>query len=154
MGRWTIISDLKDRLVDDMKLAMKAKEKDRLSVIRMARAAIKNVEIDKRKDLTDDEIINVLSKEVKQRKDSIGEYEKAGKSDTVKSLKKEIEVLQEYLPEQLSQEKIEQLIDETIDKTNASSMNDMGKVMGAIMPKIRGRADGSTVNSLVREKLG
>lgn len=149
-----IISSLKERLTEDMKSAMKSKEKERLSVIRMTRAAIKNVEIDKRKDLDDQEVLQVLSKEVKQRRDSIQEYEKAGKEDTVKQLEREIAILQEYLPEQLSQEELEEITDEIIAEVGASTMADMGKVMGAIMPKIRGRADGSQINKIVKERLG
>lgn len=148
------ISSLKELLLEDMKKAMKNKKKQKLSVIRMARAAIKNVEIDKRKDLEDEEVIAVLSKEVKQRRDSIGEYEKAGKDDTVAALNKEIEILSVYLPEQLSDKEIEEIVIKVISDVGASSMADMGKVMGAIMPKVKGRADGNVVNSMVREKLG
>ncbi len=147
------ISSLNEKLLDDMKNAMKSKDKLRLSVIRMARAAIKNVEIDKRKDLEDSEVVQVLAKEVKQRRDSIVEYEKAGKDDTVADLNKEIDILSVYLPEQLSTEEIEKIVNKTINELGASTMADMGKVMGAIMPKVRGRADGNAVNSIVREKL-
>jgi len=147
------ISSLNEKLLDDMKNAMKSKDKQRLSVIRMARAAIKNVEIDKRKDLEDSEVVEVLAREVKQRRDSIVEYQKAGKDDTVDDLNKEIEILSVYLPEQLSTEEIEKIVNKTINELDASSMVDMGKVMGAIMPKVRGRADGNAVNSIVREKL-
>lgn len=147
------ISSLNEKLLDDMKNAMKSKDKQRLSVIKMARAAIKNVEIDKRKDLEDSEVVEVLAKEVKQRRDSIVEYEKAGKDDTVVDLNKEIDILSVYLPEQLSTEEIEKIVNKTINELDASSMADMGKVMGAIMPKVKGRTDGNIVNSIVREKL-
>lgn len=120
---------------------------------RMARAAIKNVEIDKRKDLEDNEVIEVLAKEVKQRRDSSVEYQEAGKDDVVADLNKEIEILSVYLPEELSKEEIEELVTKVIYQLEASSIQDMGKVMGAIMPKVRGRADGSVVNAIVREKL-
>lgn len=136
-----------------MKDAMKDREKQKLSVIRMARAAIKNVEIDKRKDLEDNEVIEVLAKEVKQRRDSISEYEKAGKDDAVAKLNKEIEILSVYLPEQLSEVEIEGLVVKVISDVGAASMADIGKVMGAIMPKVKGRADGNVVNSIVRRKL-
>jgi uncharacterized protein YqeY len=136
-----------------MKMAMKSGEKQRLSVIRMARAAIKNQEIEKRKDLDDDEIIEVLSREVKQRRDAIAEYKKAGKEDIIAGLNKEIEILSEYLPEQLSTEELENLIQELINETGASSMKDIGRVMEAIMPKVKGRADGRIVNQMVQEKL-
>ncbi|NLM96501.1 MAG: GatB/YqeY domain-containing protein [Halanaerobiaceae bacterium] len=147
------MSSLKERLLDDMKMAMKSGEKQRLSVIRMARAAIKNQEIEKRKDLDDDEIIEVLSREVKQRRDAIAEYKKAGKEDIIAGLNKEIEILSEYLPEQLSTEELENLIQELINETGASSMKDIGRVMEAIMPKVKGRADGRIVNQMVQEKL-
>ena len=147
------MSTLKEELLEDMKIAMKQKDKQRLAVIRMARASIKNVEIDSRKDLTDDEIIDILTKEVKQRRDAIPEYEKAGKMDRVKMLEEEMDILSDYLPRQLTREEIESLVDEVIAQTNAESMRDMGKVMGAIMPKVKGRADGKIVNQIVKQKL-
>lgn len=147
------ISSLKEKLLEDMKSAMKNKEKEKLSVIRMARAAIKNVEIDKRKDLDDIETVEVISKEVKQRKESIKEYERVGKEKVVEDLKKEIEYLEKYLPEQLTRGDLEDLVNKVIKKVGATSLADMGKVMGVIMPEIRGRADGSEVNVIVREKL-
>src|SRR5690554_6076638 len=128
-----------------MKTVMKNKEKQRLSVIRMARAAIKNVEIEKRKDLEDDEVIEVLAREVKQRRDSIKEYKKAGKDNVIEEINKEIEILTNYLPEQLSKEELEKKVDEVIYELGASTIQDIGRVMGAIMPRIRGRADGSLV---------
>ncbi len=147
------MSTLKDELLEDMKIAMKQKDKDRISVIRMARAAIKNVEIDKRKDLVDEEVIEVLAKEVKQRRDSIEEYARVGKDDVVQKLKEEIEILTKYLPRQLTREELETLVDEVVQDTESSSMKDMGKVMGAIMPRIKGRADGKIVSELVKERL-
>lgn len=147
------ISSIKEKLLEDMKKAMKNKEKEKLSVIRMARAAIKNVEIEKRKDLDDDETIEVIAREVKQRKESIKEYEKVGKDNVVEDLKKEIEVLEEYLPEQLTRAEIETLVMEVIKKVGATSMADMGKVMGIIIPEVRGRAGGSEVSAIVKEKL-
>ncbi|MGM0471626.1 MAG: GatB/YqeY domain-containing protein [Bacillota bacterium] len=144
---------VKEKLLVDMKEAMKSGDKQRLSVIRMARAAIKNVEIEERKDLSGDELVAVLAKEVKQRRDSIPEYEKVGQTETVKDLEKEIEILQEYLPEQLSDEELEELVEEVIAEVGAQDMSDMGAVMGKIMPQIKGRADGNQVSDLVREKL-
>lgn len=144
---------LKEELLTDMKEAMKEGDKQKLSVIRMARAAIKNMEIEDRKDLSDEEVIEVLAKEVKQRRESIEEYKKAGQEETVKDLKKEIEILNKYLPEQLSKEELVDLVEETIEEVGADDMSDMGKVMGAIMPKVKGRADGSEVNKLVRDRL-
>jgi uncharacterized protein YqeY len=138
-----------------MKAAMKEKEagKERLSVIRMTRAAIKNAEIERRKELSDDEIIQVLAKEVKQRKDSIPEYQKANREDIVAKLEKEIEILQEYLPQQLTEVELRAIITEIIAQTGAAGINDIGKVMGAVMPKVTGRSDGKLVNQLVRQLL-
>ncbi|ABZ84993.1 gatb/yqey domain protein [Heliomicrobium modesticaldum Ice1] len=147
---------LKERLMEDMKQAMKDKEagKFRLSVIRMARSAIQKVEIDKRRDLTEEETIDVLAREVKQRRDSIAEYEKAGRSDAVEALKEEIALLTAYLPQQLSEEEVRALVREAVAETGAQSPKDMGKVMGILMPKVKGRADGKLVNQVVKEFLG
>lgn len=147
---------LKDRLVEDMKVAMKAKEegKVRLSVIRMARAAIKNAEIEKRTDFNDEQVIDILAKEVKQRRDAIEEFAKADRPDKVKALEEEISILMDYLPQQLSEGEIRQLAQETIAEVGAQSIKDLGKVMGNLTPKTRGRADGKVVNQIVRELLG
>ncbi|MHB1407785.1 MAG: GatB/YqeY domain-containing protein [Desulfitobacteriaceae bacterium] len=147
---------LKDRLVEDMKAAMKAKEegKVKLSVIRMARAAIKNSEIDKKQEFNDEQVIEVLARELKMRRDAIAEFAKADRPETVKSLEEEIAVLMEYLPQQLSEGEIRQLAQEIIQSVGAQGPNDLGKVMGALAPKTRGRADGKLVNQIVRELLG
>lgn len=147
------MSTLKDELLEDMKEAMKGKDKDRLSVIRLARAAIKNVEIDKRKELNDEEVIEVMVKEVKMRRDAIPEYEKAGRADVVQKLEEEIEILHKYLPRQLTREELVAIVDEVIAQVNAVSAKDMGKVMGAIVPRTKGRADGKLVSELVKERL-
>lgn len=147
---------LKDRLVEDMKVAMKAKEegKVRLSVIRMARAAIKNSEIDKRTEFNDDQVIEILAREVKMRRDSIEEFTKANRPDTVKALEEEISILMEYLPQQLSEGEIRQLAQETIAEVGAQGPKDLGKVMGKLTQKTKGRANGKVVNQIVRELLG
>ncbi|KLU59619.1 yqey-like protein [Peptococcaceae bacterium CEB3] len=147
---------LKDRLVEDMKAAMKAKEegKVRLSVIRMARAAIKNAEIDKRQDFNDAQVTEVLAREVKMRRDSLAEFAKAGRPEAVKSLEEEIAILMEYLPQQLSAGEIRELAQAVIAEVGAGSAKDLGKVMGALTPKTKGRADGRLVNQIVRELLG
>ncbi len=147
---------LKDRLVEDMKVAMKAKEegKVRLSVIRMARAAIKNAEIDKRIEFNDDQVIEVLAHQVKQRRDSLEVYENAGRPETVKALEEELVILMDYLPQQLSEGEIRQLVQETIAMVGAQGLKDLGKVMGTLTPKTKGRADGKAVNQIVREILG
>lgn len=146
---------LKDRLLDDMKTAMKEKEsgKQRLSVIRMARAAIKNIEINKKHELDDEETIEVLAREVKQRRDSIDEYKKAGRQEVVDTLTQEIEILMDYLPKQLSAEEIRTLVKEAVETTGAKEAKEMGKVMGVLMPKVKGKADGKLVNEIVREFL-
>ncbi|AGB41802.1 hypothetical protein Halha_1891 [Halobacteroides halobius DSM 5150] len=144
---------IQDKLLEDMKKAMKSKEKAKLSVIRMARAEIKDAEINERKDLSDDEIIEVLSRLVKQTKESLSEFKKAGDEERVAKAKQEIKILKNYLPAQLSKEELAKLVKETISDLGAEDMSDMGQVMGAIMPQVKGRADGNQVNKLVRERL-
>ena len=144
---------IKDLLTEDMKQAMKDKEsgKLRLSVIRMARANIKNIEIDEKRELNDDEVLAVLMKEVKMRQDSLEEFTKAGREELVEQAKQEIAILRKYLPEQLSDEELKALVEEAVAETGAAGPKDMGKVMAALMPKTRGRADGKRINTMVRE---
>ena len=146
---------IKDLLTEDMKQAMKDKEsgKLRLSVIRMARANIKNIEIDEKRELNDDEVLAVLMKEVKMRHDSLEEFTKAGREELVEQAKQEIAILRKYLPEQLSDEELKALVEEAVAETGAAGPKDMGKVMAALMPKTRGRADGKRINTMVRELL-
>ncbi|MCF6408536.1 GatB/YqeY domain-containing protein [Pseudalkalibacillus salsuginis] len=144
---------LLDRLNQDMKQAMKNKEKQRLTVIRMVKASLQNESIKLGHELNGDEELTVLSREVKQRKDSLQEFGKAGRDDLVENLRQEIAILNEYLPEQLSEEEVDQLVKETIQQVGATSKQDMGKVMGAIMPKVKGKADGGLVNRLVQQNL-
>jgi len=145
---------LKDRISEDMKAAMKAHEKDRLAVIRMVRSAIRQTEIDGKKDLDDKGVIAVISKELKMRKDSLEEFRKGGRDDLVEKTQAEIDVLLPYLPEQLSEDEVKALVKEAVEQTGAASMKDMGKVMGVLMPKVKGRADGKMVNSIVKGMLG
>ncbi|WP_028549223.1 GatB/YqeY domain-containing protein [Paenibacillus sp. UNC451MF] len=144
---------LSEKLNEDMKLAMKSQAKFKLTVIRMVRAAIKNIEIDQRKTLDDQEVLDVLSREIKQRKDSLQEFEKAGRDDLAETVKAEIEILMEYLPQQLTEEEVKAIVQQTIQEVGASSKADMGKVMGALMPKVKGRADGKVVNQAVQQLL-
>ena len=146
---------IKDLLTEDMKQAMKDKEsgKLRLSVIRMARANIKNIEIDEKRELNDDEVLAVLMKEVKMRQDSLEEFTKAGREELVEQAKQEIAILRKYLPEKLSDEELKALVEEAVAETGAAGPKDMGKVMAALMPKTRGRADGKRINTMVRELL-
>jgi uncharacterized protein YqeY len=137
-----------------MKDAMRNKDKDKLSVIRMVKASIQNDAIKLMKqELTEDEHLTVLTRELKQRKDSLQEFEKAGRDDLVEKLKTEISILHAYLPEQLSEEELVTIIKQTISDVNASSKADMGKVMGAVLPKVKGKADGGLVSKLVQQLL-
>ena len=144
---------LMDQLTADMKTAMKAHDKDRLAVIRMARGAVRQKEIDGKKKLDDNDIIAVLSKEVKMRRDSIDEFKKGNRQDLVDKTQAEIDVLMSYLPQQMSEDEVKKLVEEAVAQTGAKTMKDMGKVMGVLMPKVKGRADGKMVNNLVRAHL-
>ncbi|WP_080874644.1 GatB/YqeY domain-containing protein [Oceanobacillus timonensis] len=145
---------LLDRLNQDMKQAMKNKDKETLSVIRMVKASIQNESIKLGKDtLSEDEELTILSREVKQRKDSLQEFKNAGRDDLVDKTEKELEILEQYLPKQLSDEELTSIIQETITEVNAASMKDMGKVMGAVMPKVKGQADGSKIKQIVEQEL-
>ncbi|AKC66690.1 GatB/YqeY domain-containing protein [Bacillus altitudinis MN12] len=145
---------LLEQLNSDMKLFMKNREKDKLLVIRMVKASLQNEAIKLKKDsLTGDEELTVLSREIKQRKDSLHEFSKANRLDLVDKVQKEIDILDVYLPEQLSEEELQAVVKETIAETGASSKADMGKVMSAIMPKVKGKADGAVINRLVSEQL-
>jgi len=140
-------------LNEDMKAAMKAKEKERLQTIRMLKSAVQNEELSKQEELTEEEEITVLSREKKQRMDSLKEFKDAGRDDLVENLEFEINIVDEFLPEQLSEEEVEEIVDQAIENTNASSMQDMGKVMGAVMPKVKGKADGNLVKDIVKKRL-
>jgi uncharacterized protein YqeY len=146
---------LKEQLTEDMKTAMKAKEegKQRLSVIRMVRSALRQVEIDGKKELDDNGVIDIISKEVKMRKDSIEEFKKGDREDLVAQVEAEIVVLMSYLPVQLSEDEVRSLVKEAVTTSGASSQKEMGKVMALLMPKVKGRADGKLVNTIVREML-
>ncbi len=144
---------LKDQITQDMKSAMKAGEKDRLKVVRLMLAAIKQVEVDKRVELDDAAVLSVLDKMVKQRRDSVEQFEKGGREDLAAIERGEIAVLQDYLPEQLSADELAALVDEVIAATGAASMKDMGKVMGQIKAKAAGRADMGAVSAAVKERL-
>lgn len=146
---------MKERLNEDMKQAMKAREagKERLSVIRLARAAIKYAEIDRRHELSDEEVLEVLAREVKQRRDAILEYQKANRPEAVAALEREMNIVLGYLPRQMSADEIRALAREVVAQVGARDGKDMGKVMGALMPKVKGRADGKLVNQIVRELL-
>jgi uncharacterized protein YqeY len=147
------MSSLKNQITEDMKSAMKAGEKDRLKVVRLILAAIKQVEVDKRIELDDAAILSVLDKMVKQRRDSVEQFENGNREDLAAIERAEIEVLETYLPEQLSADELAAMVDEVIAATGAESMRDMGKVMGQIKAKAAGRADMGAVSATVKERL-
>lgn len=144
---------LVDRLNQDMKLAMKNKDKLKLSVIRMVKSAIKNAEINQGTPLTDEQVLAVVTCELKQRRDSLQEFEKAGREDLAAPTRDEINILLEYMPEQMGEDEIRRLVSEAIQQVSAQSKKDIGKVMGVLMPKVKGRADGALVNKIVQEML-
>lgn len=144
---------LNDRLTEDIKKAMKAKYKQRLTTLRMIKSSLKNEAIKLGKELSADDELTVLSRELKQRKDSLQEYEKAGRDDLAAGERAEIEIIETYMPEPLSDEELENIVQDAISKLGASGKQDMGKVMGAIMPKVKGKADGTRVNKLVQQHL-
>jgi len=144
---------LKKRIQDEMKAAMKAREKRRLGIIRLILAAVKQREVDERIELDDTQMLAVLDKMVKQRRDSIDQFGKAGRTDLVEQEAFEISVLKEYLPEAMSEEEIAVLIKEAIASTGAESLKDNGKVMGMIKPKAQGRANMGAISAAVRQQL-
>ena len=144
---------LKVRLSEDMKSALKQRDALRKSTITMVRAAILQKEKDERIELDDEGIIGVIAREVKQRRDSIPEFEKGNRPDLVDQLNAEINILMEYLPRQLTENEIEAMVVSTISEVGAMGSKDMGKVMGVLMPKLKGRADGKLINRIVKEHL-
>ncbi len=144
---------LLNELNQDMKQAMKDKNKQKLSVIRMLKASLQNEAIKQGRELNEEEELTVLVREMKQRKDSLQEFEKAGRDDLVAGLQDEIAVLTPYLPKQLTEEELQEIVAQTISETGAASKADMGKVMGALMPKVKGKADGGLVNRIVQQQL-
>lgn len=147
---------LNERLTEDMKAAMKAGPagKVRLDTIRFLKAALKNVEIDKKASLTDEDVLGVITKQVKQLKDSIEEFEKAGRTDLVDKAKAEVEVLSGYLPAQMSADEVRDLARQIVAEVGAQGPKDMGKVMGPLVTRTKGRADGKLVQQIVKELLG
>ena len=142
-----------ERLKEEQKIAMKAKDKPRLGTIRLALSAIKQREVDEQITLNDDDIVAILTKMVKQRRDSVAQYESASRQDLADIEKAEITVLEEFMPQPLTEQEVTTLIEKAIAETNAASMQDMGQVMGILKPQIQGRADMGKVSGLVRSKL-
>lgn len=144
---------LKEQLLADLKASMKAKDTVKKATVTMIRAAILQVEKDQKVELDDDGILEIIAKQMKQRRDALADFEKAGREDLIEQTKQEMQVIETYLPQQMTREEVEVIVDETIQETGASSAKEMGQVMKAVMPKLKGRADGKLVNQIVREKL-
>ncbi|OGT21134.1 MAG: glutamyl-tRNA amidotransferase [Gammaproteobacteria bacterium RBG_16_57_12] len=149
----TTSASLKERLTEDMKAAMRARDAARLGAIRLALAAIKQREVDERITLDDSQVLAVLDKMTKQRRESIAQYETAGRQDLVDQERFELGVIQAYMPEALGETEIKAIIDAALAETGASSIKDMGKLMNIIRPKVQGRADLAHVSGLVKERL-
>ena len=147
------MSELKKRITDDMKSAMKAKDKQALKAVRMILEAIKQKEIDERIELNDAQVMTVIQKMVKQRKDSISQFSDAGRSDLVEIEEAELEIINNYMPEQLSEEEVASFVDKAINDTGANSMKDMGKLMGMLKSQLQGKADMSLVSQLIKSRL-
>ncbi|MHC5268092.1 GatB/YqeY domain-containing protein [Enterococcus sp. LJL98] len=144
---------LLSRLNDDLKLAMKAKEKTVLQVIRMIKASLQNEQIKLGRELTEEEELTVLTREMKQRRDSLVEFQKANRDDLVEKVEIEIKIVEKYLPEQLTEEEIRQIVVAAIEASNATSPQAFGQVMGKVMPQVKGKADGNLVNAIVKAQL-
>ena len=144
---------MKQNLLNDLVAAMKSQDKETLSVLRMVKGAIQLEEINKKSELSDEDFIGVVSKQIKTRKESITEFEKAGRTDLVEQTQKEIEILNKYMPKQLSEEEVLKVIDEAFNTVNPQAQSDMGKLMGFVTPKLKGKADMSFVSKTIKEKL-
>lgn len=144
---------MKNKILEDLKMAMKNQDKETLSVIRMVKGAITLEEINTKKELTDDDIIAIIAKQIKTRKESIVEFEKGNRQDLIDQTQKEIEILNQYMPEQYSEEKVKFIIDDIFAKINPTGISDMGKVMKEVTPLLRGKADMSFVSKIIKEKL-
>lgn len=144
---------LAERITEDVKIAMKNQDKEKLNVIRMVKSAIQLAKIEAKHDLSDEEVIDVISKQIKMRKDSIVEFEKASRTDLAENYRKEIEILKEYMPEQLSIEKVKEIIDNAFDKIKPTSPKQMGMIMKEVTPQIKGKFDMGEVSKIIKEKL-
>ena len=142
-----------ERILDDIVTAMKAKDKDTLSVLRMIKGAMQLEEINVKHELNDEEMTRIVNKQIKTRKDSIVEFEKGNRQDLIDAVNKEIEILEKYMPEMMSEEEINKVIDDVFAKLNPAGPSEMGKIMGAISPMVKGKADMGLVNKLIKERL-
>ena len=145
---------LKEQLAADLKESMKNKQTVRKNTVQMVRTAILQKEKDDRVTLDDGDILEVIAKQLKQRKDALPEYEKSGREDLISQLKEEMDVLMGYLPKQLTPDELRPIVEAAVKETGAASMRDMGKVMAAVMPQVKGRADGKAVNAIAKELFG
>ncbi len=144
---------MREKILNDLKEAMKQQEKTKLSVIRMVKGAIQMEELNLKRPLTDEEVISVIAKQIKTRKESIVEFEKGNRKDLIDKTQEEIDILNTYMPEQLSEEEVFKVIEEAFEATKPSAPSDMGKLMGYVTPKLKGRADMSFVSKTIKEKL-
>lgn len=144
---------MREKIINDMKDAMKSQDKEKLAVLRMVKGAMQLEEISKKQELNDEDVIGVIAKQIKTRKESIVEFEKGNRADLVEKTQAEIKILETYMPEQLSEEEVNKIIDEAIEQVNPQAPSDMGKIMGIVTPKLKGRADMSSVSKLVKEKI-
>ena len=144
---------MRERILTDLISAMKSKDKERLAVLRMVKGAMQLEEINVKRELNDDEVIRIISKQIKTRKDSIVEFEKGNRNDLIDATNVEIEILNEYMPVQMTEEEISKVIDEVFAQVKPESPKDMGKIMGAISPLVKGKADMGLVNKMIKERL-
>ena len=147
-------SAILDQLLDDIKTAMRSREKDKLSALRFLHAAIKNVEVNERREPTDDDVLDVIGRLVKQRQEAIEQFQKGGREDLVAQESFQLDVYRAYQPAQLSEDEIASLVQQAIADTGAAGKKDMGNVMKAVMPQVKGRAEGKVVNAIVGRLLG
>ena len=144
---------MRNQILEDLKTAMKNQDKETLAVIRMVKGAIQMEELNTKKELSDEEVIGIITKQIKTRKESISEFEKSSRDDLISKTESEIKILEKYLPEQLSDEEVLAIIEEAFSEVKPESMRDMGKLMGYLNPKLKGRCDMGNVSKIIRERL-
>lgn len=144
---------LKQRLYEDLKKAMKTKDEIRTRTLRLIISSIKTLEVEKMTEATDDDVFRVLSKECRKRVEAIEAYKKGGREDLVNEEQRELEIIKSYMPKQLSEEELKEIVKDVVEETGSSSIKDLGRVMKVLMPRVKGRADGKTVNNIVRQIL-
>ncbi len=144
---------MRNQILEDLKTAMKNQDKETLSVIRMVKGAIQMEELNTKKELSDDEVISIIAKQIKTRKESIVEFEKGNRQDLIEQTQSEIKILEQYLPEQLTEEEVQEIINAAFEEVKPESMKDMGKLMGYLNPKLKGRCDMSNVSKIIKSKL-